>query len=561
MRFIVPLISLALLIITSIANAQTPKKYALLVAVTKYEHSGMNKPQLEYPEVDAKELGELLKSFGYEVELLLGKQANQAAIRNKLDSLNEKGEADGVILIGLFGHGVLIDAGSGQDPEGCFCPYDASVRIVKSRDGIALNDDNGEPMIEPDPKNLIKMAEILLSLKVAKAGNRVVLADCCRKVPNQARGRSLSVGASFKVSEIPDNTAVLFGCSPNQQAFEHKDWGHGAFTKCLLDELNDLTTNGEDATTGILADRLKKKVPRLVASRNRSDKQTPRPFSNDSIDLQLVFSNSGNMEGEKAGDRKELLPGIAFRWCPAGTFMMGTSKSERVSDEYQVGVTLTNGFWLGETEVTQSQWKQLMDSSPWMGLDQFVKDGVNYPASCISRDDAIAYCLRMTDREHRVGRLPIDWKFTLPTEAQWEYACRAGTKTRFSFGDDVSKSDEYGWFQTNTFLLMGLKGASPQPVKMKKPNAWGLFDMYGNVDEWCSDWYSVQLKGGRDPRGPATRSSRFPESAEWISRGGDFTHAPFDCGSGYRSCAMKDEWDLKSGHGSGFRLAATPSNK
>ncbi|MEI8022128.1 MAG: caspase family protein, partial [Schlesneria sp.] len=354
MRFILTLIILSCLIRTDFANAQSPKKYALLIAVTKYEHSGMNKPQLEYPEADATELGDLLKSFGYEVDLLLGTRATQTAVRTKLESLNEKGEADGVILIGLFGHGVLLDAGSGQDPEGCFCPYDVPVRLVKSRDGTVLNDDNGEPMIEPDPKKLIKVAEILLSLRVAKAGNRVVLADCCRKVPNQARGRNLSVGASFKVSDIPDNTAVLFGCSPNQQAFEHKDWGHGAFTKCLLDELNDLTRNGEDATTGILADRLKKRVPKLVASKNQSDKQIPKPFSNDSIDLQLTLPVSTKFEGTKAGDRKELASGIFFRWCPAGTFTMGSPKSEtgRDSDEDQVSVTLTKGYWLGETEVT-----------------------------------------------------------------------------------------------------------------------------------------------------------------------------------------------------------------
>ncbi|HEY3967842.1 MAG TPA: formylglycine-generating enzyme family protein, partial [Planctomycetaceae bacterium] len=184
-------------------------------------------------------------------------------------------------------------------------------------------------------------------------------------------------------------------------------------------------------------------------------------------------------------------------WCPPGEFVMGTPKSEkqRREGEDQVGVTLTTGFWLGKYEVTQSEWKQVMQTEPFKGR-ALAKEGADYPATLVSWDDATEFCRKLTVRERQAGRLPDAWEYTLPTEAQWEYACRARSVTRFSFGDDASKLGEYEWFFKNTFDA----GENyPHQVGQKKPNPWGLHDMHGNVWEWCRDVCFWKRPGGRDP--------------------------------------------------------------
>lgn len=267
------------------AAAEPPAKYALLVAVTRYNHAEMNKPQLKFPEADAKGLGATLEQSGYKVDYLLGDEAKREAIFGKLRQLPEQGNADGVVLIGLFGHGVaIVDKvfGAKQSTTGFYCPFDSKVRTAQQADGRTV-----PGLIEPDPSSLVSLVDVLGSLGTAGAPSRVLLADCCRKIANRARGRSLDFGSGFSTNDLPDGTAVLFGCAPNEQAFEHDDWGHGAFTKCLLEELEDLSQSGR-ATTGTLIDRLKQKVPALVKTKAApGETQTPKPFFLDSVDLRL----------------------------------------------------------------------------------------------------------------------------------------------------------------------------------------------------------------------------------------------------------------------------------
>jgi hypothetical protein len=272
----------------TLTAAEPASKYALLIGVAKYDHSSMNKPEpLKYPEADAQALSELLKAGGYQVDLLLGKAATQAAIREKLKLLKNQGNADGVVLIGVFGHGIETETSGPQNTvikENYFCPFDTSVQLVTDNQGKPVFGNDRQQLIEPDPASLIKLSELLSTLKVAKAGHRVVLADCCRTVPNQARGRSFGTG--YLANDLPDNTTVLFGCSPNEKAFEHSDWGHGAFTKCLLDELPKLAETGT-TDTAILGGILKQSVPKLVATVAPRDRQTPKLFLTDSVDLRL----------------------------------------------------------------------------------------------------------------------------------------------------------------------------------------------------------------------------------------------------------------------------------
>ncbi len=198
-----------------------------------------------------------------------------------------------------------------------------------------------------------------------------------------------------------------------------------------------------------------------------------------------------------------------------GYFRMGKGEG--------VAVTLTKPFRLGKTEVTQGQWKSVMDTEPWDGQDNVKADKDN-PATYVNWDDATDFCKKLTEIERKSGKLKANEEYRLPTEAQWEYACRAGTTTAFSFGDDESKLGEYAWYDGNT---KNIDREWAHKVGTKKPNPWGLHDMHGNVAEWCEDWHDEKLSGGVDPVGLNAGYRR-------VIRGGDWDHDASDCRSAYR---------------------------
>ena len=147
-------------------------KFALLIGVTTYEHAQMNRAPLKYPEADATAVAELLEKSGYTVKVLLGKQATQEAIQEALKQTEGEGTADGVVLIGMFGHGVQY----GNDAY--YGPFDTAVRKVVDFKGIVVRDETGEPKLEPEPTSMISMRSILDALTVCGAGSKVLLADC-----------------------------------------------------------------------------------------------------------------------------------------------------------------------------------------------------------------------------------------------------------------------------------------------------------------------------------------------------------------------------------------------
>jgi formylglycine-generating enzyme required for sulfatase activity len=173
--------------------------------------------------------------------------------------------------------------------------------------------------------------------------------------------------------------------------------------------------------------------------------------------------------------------------------------------------------------------------------------GDEYAASNISRNDALKFCEKLTNQEQRSGRLPSTWKYTLPTEAQWEYACRAGTTTRFCFGDDDSDLSHYAWYADNA----GEAGQRyPHPVGVLNPNRWGLYDMHGNVWEWTRDWYTTKLPGGLDPE--------VTVEAKWaVMRGGSWTNGSQLCRSAFRNSHPT----TIGAAGIGFRVAAVPAGR
>lgn len=239
---------------------------------------------------------------------------------------------------------------------------------------------------------------------------------------------------------------------------------------------------------------------------------------------------------------------LEMNWVDHGKFMMGSPTTEdgHVDNEKQHQVELTKGFWLGKYEVTQAQWYAVM------GTDPSYFKGSQRPVEQVGYNDALAFCNRLTEKEKAEGRLPEGYKYTLPTEAQWEYACRAGTETALCNGDATAVNmNEVGWYG-NGNGGGGNAGGATHIVGQKKANAWGFYDMHGNVWEWCKDWYGEYLftdqdTAEKDPTGPDTGSNR-------VIRGGSWYNYATVCRSAQRhGHNSKDE-----GRVIGFRLALVP---
>ena len=248
-----------------------------------------------------------------------------------------------------------------------------------------------------------------------------------------------------------------------------------------------------------------------------------------------------NMVGNKLAKGRNKLGviensiGMEFVEIPKGNFVMGEGGGT-------VGVILTKPFWLGKYEVTESQFKKVMGTEPWV-KDSEVQIGDNNAASCVDWNDATKFCEQLTDTDHKNGKLPAGESYRLPTEAEWEYACCAGTTTASSFVGDEKQLGEFGWFSGNT---AGEQYA--HKVGMKKPNPWSLYDMHGNVLEWCSDWYGDDLLGGTDPVGPEAGSYR-------VFRGGSWGIYPAGCRSASRNIFGRS---FRFSH-RGFRVARSQS--
>jgi formylglycine-generating enzyme required for sulfatase activity len=243
------------------------------------------------------------------------------------------------------------------------------------------------------------------------------------------------------------------------------------------------------------------------------------------------------------GDQNTLFPpppGMVK--IPAGTFVMGSPLTEtgRRIDETQHTVTLTRDFYMSKYELTQGEYQAVMGSNP----STFTGD-LNRPVENVSWNDATSYCRKMTASERAAGRLPAGWEYRLPTEAEWEYACRAGTSTAFHYGPELRSGmanfqghyeyppgpgelNGYHYNTNGTFL------GRTTAVGSYQPNAFGLHDMHGNVWEWCLDWWDAYLGGSAiDPRGPASGYTR-------VIRNGRWNNLATICRSAYRSSYTPD---------------------
>ena len=251
------------------------------------------------------------------------------------------------------------------------------------------------------------------------------------------------------------------------------------------------------------------------------------------------------------GSAKSPIPGEAFvipsceikmNWVAAGRFQMGSPASEagRSTDEGpQTEVTISRGFWLGTHTVTQEEWRAVAADGSGLNAEPGYFRGDRLPVEQVSWNDCEQWLRELNTLEE--ARLPHGFQYRFPTEAEWEFVCRAGTSTRFHSGNGEEQLDEFAWCSGNS-------RSQTHVVGEKKPNAWGFHDMHGNVWEWCADWYGP-FPGGSvtDPRGALFGTNR-------VFRGGSWGVAASRCRSAYRVWNKPGYRDYTVG----FRVALAP---
>ena len=258
--------------------------------------------------------------------------------------------------------------------------------------------------------------------------------------------------------------------------------------------------------------------------------------------VKMVVTTSGLSASSAGARQNEIANTIGARMVRIGpgSLMMGSTTGP--GDERPVHrVNLTKGFYIGVTEVTQEQWESVMPDNP----SRF--KGAARPVENVVAADCVEFCKLLTQKERAEGKLPEGAEYRLPTEAEWEYACRAGSEANYGFGDSDTDLADYAWFSKNSVRT--------QPVGKKKANAWGLFDMHGNVWEWCSDWKgSYTADEAEDPKGAPAG----PSHGHRVFRGGSWGNTAAHCRSAARNGCGTSNSRLS---GLGFRLVRTLSTQ
>ena len=517
------------------------QRWAVLVGVNRYAQLD----KLTYCVADATKLRDQLVAAGFPREqvFLLVDGAGEAAdlpfrenIQRRIESVLKVARPDDLVLVVFSGHGVHLDGKS------YFCPTDAN--------------------LESPETTMVPLDFIYRQLDGSQARQKLLVVDACRNDPRPAGSRDATThkksleGLGEQLKAVPAGITALSSSAAGQISWEDEQLGHGVFAYHVMEGLAGKAdeAGNKDGVVSLLElyDYAYLQTTRWVLRNRPGYIQTP----------ELHGKITGNMELAHRGvviDRPSMKPptgmpplavapfdataakghqqawsgylgqpvevtnsiGMKLALIPAGEFMMGSPREEVAeliekysfvkalveAEQPQHRVRITKAHYLGVTEVTQAQYERVMGTNP----SNF--KGAQLPVEQVSWEEAVEFCRKLSAQEGRTYRLP--------TEAEWEYACRAGSTTKWCFGDKESALGEYAWYGDNTDL-------KTHPVGEKKPNAWGLCDMHGNVLEWCSDWYGAYTEAAvSDPTGATAGSSR-------VLRGGGWVRDPRGCRSASR---------------------------
>jgi formylglycine-generating enzyme required for sulfatase activity len=546
----VALAASGLLFSESRGQAPAVRKVAFLVGVSRYQKDGFE--DLQFADDDARDLAAELKKHGFAVQSVVGPEATLRKITDELSRFflaTKKLSKEDVVMVSLSGHGRQSLKGTEEHPY--FCPYDAHYG---------------------DTDTLLSLNWVMDRLKEDSASSQnLLLVDACRD--NPSRGGKGIDGST--VTGLPNKLSVLFSSSAGKQSYESDQIRHGIFTHFVLDGLQGKAADRDGEVTWLglssyVMKHVRKEAPRLVNREQEPNllgnlvRQPVLAYVNGPVRVpspvrppQLLVSPFNESEAKlaqrawsaylKTETVLENTLKMKLTLIPPGEFQMGSPADEasRGTDESLHRVKITHPFFLGVYEVTQGEWEGLMGRQPsYFSQGGDGKESVSdldttrFPVENVSWEEATEFCRRLSKREGKPYRLP--------TEAEWEYACRAGTTTEFHFGRSLNGNEAnvdgnypYGTITTGKSL-----GRTEQ-VGSYIANAFGLYDMHGNVWEWCSCWYGEYPNIARvDPMGPSDGSLRG-------DRGGGWYNAAVNC----RTALRGKNAPSNRGGDVGFRLA------
>ena len=536
---IVPFVIIAgLFLASSLPLAPAQDKYAVLIGVEAYDTGTFE--NLDYASDDAEEIGETLDNLGFQTTVMTSESPNTklrpASPKKILDVIKSVirscGNGD-TLVISLSGHGVQFSDEELQESgvrETYFCPSDADLG---------------------DKESLVKISEIVQLMNNSPASRKLLLVDACQENVLSAQGKrksskKIELGSVHESRRsIPGGMEVIFSCLSGQFSWEHEALEHSVFSYHVIQYLQGKADSrfydSDELDLAGLAYFVGKKTNDYVRQNNLSaDGQSPvRRGGSSNWPLGTIESTTlvNSM-------------GVELVQIPAGTFMMGSPETEedRDDDETLHEVEITKPFYMATTEITKGQFAEFIRVSGYRteaeedgeggygwneSEDKFEGPDPKYnwkntgfryeddhPVVNVSWNDAVEFCKWLSEKEGK--------EYRLPTEAEWEYACRAGSTDRFFFGNkendmvkysNVADSSLKRKYDSASWALSASDGyAFTAPVGSFTPNKFGLYDMHGNVWEWCQDRYDSEYydeSPKRDPKGPSTGSSRVLRGGSW----------------------------------------------
>lgn len=519
---------LTLLGVFACFSAASAERVALVIGIKDYLHLPQDQ-QLTSPVFDAQDVAGAFSKLDY--RLVTGAAVTNAgrdAILTAIKTFATEAKTAEAAVFYYSGHGVQ-----------------------QGEDNYLLPADMPRPAGVPkwNEHAVLLRESVMKALEEAGVKNKIIILDCCRDNPFTLKAdrdlASMKGGTGAKslgagTSEITGYGAgfyLAFATSPGQTAADGNGERNSPFTKAFLSVLPE----SKDKDIDLFFREVKARMPDDQVSWTNNSVKGVFSLAIPPGPLQIVSAES--LEDGGVGKVFDvMLPGdlrMKFCYCPPGTFWMGSPSDEkgRDEDEKRAQVEITRGFWLAQTECTQAQWKALVESDP------SYYPGDDLPVQSVTWTAVMDYVLRLQS----TVELPAGWSFSLPTEAQWEYACRAGTRTMYSFGDNPETRFAHANVENENSPN---KQTRPVKVGSYPVNPWGLHDMIGNVLEWCRDWYAPSLPGGSDPQGPARGDER-------VIRGGG-------CHSDYRYCrpAFREAKKVTESYNDvGFRVAIVPDKR
>lgn len=573
------------------------KRLAFVVGVDRYENLPPE-AQLNVAVADAKRMKTTLESLDPPFTVRMVADGDVRGIEAAFDAFLDEAKGAECALVYFAGHGVEY--------------HGANFLLVKD---TAISDISAdvERMKRRLATQAVSLQGWVDSLDSTRAQVKVVILDCCRDNPLKAEdgtGTRAVVGGSRGLAQVtpPSGTLISYSADAGQRAND------GLFTEVLAnnlkmpglnilkvfaktrEEVREISTAWaeEDASRGLAPDfrrsrhepaeynklnlagtdfsftrgvpvavkaaeadpamseaeierRAKEMAEKLVAEAMRKQPvpapaaaapvmpvETPKPMVKTDPVPAPAFPADRGMEGTRAGEVRTF-GGIEMVWCPPGEFLMGSpeGESEWSFMETPHTVKLTKGFWIAKTECTQLQWKYALNSE---NPSRFLGDDL--PVDSVKIEAANEWLSRM----NKINSLTTGWSWSLPSEAQWEYACRAGSTDAFSGSANI---ENLGWHDKNS-------KSKTHPVAQMNANAWGLYDMHGNVTEWCRDKFRDYDPKGTALIDPCDVEGQFGENSFLVCRGGSWNRPADECRSAFRGEGQRG---VTGGDFQGFRPA------